>query len=614
MKIDPNPLSTEVGERRTWAVLAALTASAACCYFALLRLGPGYELSVPTAERPILLVIAIYAAAFVPCWIATRLAARLPSTRRLVGWVIGSSVLFRLLVLPTPPFQEIDIYRYLWDGAVVGRGESPYAYPPAAVEGAIAKLRSGEAVADGRLAKLARAGLSEPALGEIVERIHYAELPSPYPPVSQAFFAAPALVTPSGWTAVARLNLLKGVLTAFDVATLITVLLMLRRTGRPLGLAVAYGWCPLVIKEVAGSGHLDAIAIFFSTAAVAVGLRSAFTPRSVGPEESTLPAMGSAVLLALGVGAKLYPVVLSPLFLFAIWRRQGWRRALAWGGVFTLASALLLAPMFFPSTAPVASSSPSPPPPLSAPPSLSPAPPAAEIAPGDGELPPAPNEPTVDDPEEPSATTPTAGLTAFLSRWEMNDLLFMIVVENLREQDGVEPDRRPWFAVVPDSVSRAVTQAWQRVIDPARQLDAKQASFLLARAITAIVFTVIALPLAWRAASLAAAHGGDPTAFVRAAFLTLAWFWLLAPTQNPWYWCWAVPLLPFMRLASWHLLAACCLLYYTRFWLAEHRPDAGVLGTPYDGVFFFYFVVAWVEFLPWMLVLAMEAWLRRTGR
>ena len=39
---------------------------------------------------------------------------------------------------------------------------------------------------------------------------------------------------------------------------------------------------------------------------------------------------------------------------------------------------------------------------------------------------------------------------------------------------------------------------------------------------------------------------GKPGCLV--AFLVLAWFWLLSPTQNPWYWTWALPLV--MRSSS----------------------------------------------------------------
>jgi hypothetical protein len=93
--------------------------------------------------------------------------------------------------------------------------------------------------------------------------------------------------------------------------------------------------------------------------------------------------------------------------------------------------------------------------------------------------------------------------------------------------------------------------------------------------------------------------------------LTLAWFWLLCPTQNPWYWCWVLPLIPFARYRTWYVVGACTLLYYGRFWLVTHCASPPVLGTPYDGVNFFDLVVVWLEFAPCLLALAAEWWLAR---
>ena len=43
--------------------------------------------------------------------------------------VWGAAIIFRLLLLLTPPTLSDDVYRYLWDGYVANHGVSPYAYP-----------------------------------------------------------------------------------------------------------------------------------------------------------------------------------------------------------------------------------------------------------------------------------------------------------------------------------------------------------------------------------------------------------------------------------------------------------------------------------------------------
>ena len=574
--------------------LLLLSVVTAQLYLALLALGPAHTLATPAGSRPILLVIGIYAAAFVPYWLAWWLAAHAEQSRLLLWWLVGTSVLWRVILLPTPPFQEIDIYRYLWDGGVARHGWDPYQYSPQQVIDAIdaaqqAGHQASELGGTGSLPGIVDfATRVAPEYEVILREVHFGELPSPYPPVSQAVFAAASLTSPAS-TAQGHLRWLKLVLTGFDVATLLLVVWLLRMTQQHLGHAVAYGWCPLVMKEIAGSGHLDSIATFFAILAVALTVCSL---KDAHQGASRLLVVGGALALAAGVAAKLFPIVLAPLLLLVWLRKLGWSAAAVGLFAFGSSASLLLAAMLI-----GVDSQPS-------------APVAAKLAATESErLPPPPANSNAEQRE----IEKTDGLSAFLTQWEMNDLLFAVTVENLRPQDQVKPRTRPWFVIVPDAVSTPVVDAWRvmagSVWPPARQWTRSRASFLLARMLTGGVFVLIAIVLSYRATRTDA----EPTALLSAAFLTLAWFWLLAPTQNPWYWCWALPLLPFARSRAWALLAACVLLYYLRFWLEIHIPAPPAFGTVYDGEYFFYFVVSWIEFGPWLLLLAIETLLRRTG-
>jgi len=122
--------------------------------------------------------------------------------------------------------------------------------------------------------------------------------------------------------------------------------------------------------------------------------------------------------------------------------------------------------------------------------------------------------------------------------------------------------------------------------------------FAVARALTALVFVVLACWFAWRAA-----RSGDPATFCQAGFLTLAWFWLLCPTQNPWYWTWALPLVPFARNRVWLLVSGLALIYYTRFWFEYHAEETSSWGLAYQGVELFDFGIVWIEFAPLLLLL-----------
>lgn len=546
-------------------ILIVLAIASSLLYGWLLSLGPSYSLEVDVADRPLLLVIGIYVFASLLSLIALQTAIKMPSTRWLIGFVVVTSFWFRTLLLPTPPFQEIDLYRYLWDGAMTANRFDPYAVTPQQIVDQLDQER--ELSNLNPLQRRIEVIAACPALDPILRTIHYAELPSPYPPVSQAVFALSHLTESTDWSEGAHIRWLKGWLTLFDIATLLLLFRLLWRTGLPMGWSIAYGWCPLVLKEFAGSGHLDSIAIFFTTAAL-VAVIEAFSSHNEQATNKRAKAfcLFAATLLALGVGAKLYPIILAPLLAITFLRRFGWRTALAGTIVFVSVVTLTLLPMLLPVASSDEGRLPQDTPPLN---SL-----AIEL--------PAPPDAIVND--------KTKGLSAFLKQWEMNDLLFMIVYENLLSQHEIPSEQRPWFDVTPYTWSEG---SWGE----------ERRAFLLTRVLTLVIFAAMAMALAMRA-SRAETNSSD---WLRAAFLTIAWFWLLAPTQNPWYWCWALPLLPFARSAAWRWFAVVLFAYYIRFWLEAHATEVGFLGTHYDGKYFFYYVVSWLEHGPLLAWLAWES-------
>ncbi len=549
-----------------------LASVSALCYAFLLKLSWKFTTDSVAQDRPTILMLSIFAGLFVLYWIALSLVVRMPVSRLLIGGIVASSCLFRGILLPSIPIHEIDVYRYIWDGAVLADGISPYRYTPDQVRDAV---DAGGVDNDPVLQQLVELQAKSGSLGTSLDVIHFGEYPSPYPIVSQAVFALAAKVTPDAAPRHTRLMILKALLVAFDLATLVVVLQLLREVGMHVGWSVAYGWCPLVMKEIANGGHLDSIAIFFTTLAILMLVRSikAESRRKVNV------AIAAAVL-ALGIGAKLYPVILMPLFAAAWLRRLGWKEAGLGVAVTALSSAVLLYPLLGPGETSVA-------------------------------------EATASN-TEPQATAPAVeaddGIEAFLKHWEMNDFLFMLVLENIRGQEESEPETTPWFVLTSDEWSRKIVtryailkQSWVGEEDgpldnPLTASQLSRASFSLARLITGGLFALFACGLAWFAAGQR-----EPQAWCRAAMLTLAWFWLTCPTQNPWYWCWVLPLLPFARYRTWHAVAALTMLYYLRFWLMAYYPDPPVLGTPYNGRYFFYFVVAWIEFFPVLLGLLAES-------
>ena len=572
---------------RNLAGLALLAAISGGLYIAVAVLSLRFEHNTPATERPSLPVVLLLAAAFAIYLIAIRLAARAKQDRSLVAVLLGSAIGFRIILLPATPIQEIDIYRYLWDGAVLHAGVSPFRYSPQQVRHA-----SIDQSLPDDLERLVRLRDTEPSWKTVLDRIHYGQLPTVYPPVSQLVFAAAAWTTPDEATVAVRIAVMKTWMIAWDVATLVLVMRLLILVRRPLGLCLIYGWCPLLIKEVANSGHLDALAVFLTTLSVylLVRLTAEGTARMA---RSPLFALSAAVVLALAVGAKLYPVILAPLLAVGVARRLGWRWSVATLLVFAITTSFVLWPMVPPEL-------------VSrsaqqgagqggvAPDITSPQPKAAAA---DDAAPP----PFVQDPQDPSL-----GLQTFLRRWEMNEFLFLLVFENLKPAKAIKADETAWFSVLPESFREPLIATMQAHFP----VDEWEAAFWLARGITAIAFVVLTLWLVRRVSRTA-----DPAVWLESAFLTVAWFWLLSPTQNPWYWTWALPLLPFARSRVWLALSSLVLLYYFRFWLRYHFPTEPVLGTSYRGEVFFDLVVTWVEYAPWFVCLGFRAIFRaRTAR
>lgn len=530
------------------------------------------------AQRPMPLVVLLLAVNFLLYLASLTLVWNLREgsgwRRHIPALVVGFAVVFRLPLWWSQPIQEIDIYRYLWDGRVLQSGVNPYRYSPAQVDAA----GEGQITApelDPLVAKLHR---SRP-IHEIFARIEHRSVATIYPPLSQAMFAAAAWLTPENAPVLMQVRVLKGILLAFDLAVLGFVMGLLRNLGLPAGRALAYAWCPLILKEFANSGHLDSIAVCFTTATLwLLTLRRGDAGESAKlklPLRRVLPSDWlAATAWACATLAKLYPLVLAPLLLVYGWRRLRWRLALP----VALFVTLLLAGY-----------------------AALPRNPALRADPG--------LHPVVST----SATTATtlshssfSGLGEFLRRWEINDLLFSVVYENLRPaSDDHSSPARPWYVVVPTGVREGANRVLKAV---AKRISPESVHLNLPFMFTQVVMGVTLLGLVVRMALWRWPEDGGQE-LLRRAFLSLAWLWFLSATQNPWYWSWA---LPFILFASrpWLLVSGFALIYYLRFWFVHRFPDPAMLSG-LTGQRFFDEILVWFEHLPVLLILAWAAYRRR---
>ncbi|MBZ0112323.1 MAG: hypothetical protein K8J08_07685 [Thermoanaerobaculia bacterium] len=195
---------------------------------------------------------------------------------RSLRWLMGVALLGRLALLPVEPVLSNDVWRYLWDGEVAARGLDPYRLAPDAPE--LIEYHD-----------------------SVWERLDHRSIPTVYPPLAI-----------TAWSLVARLPgalwWWKLMLIIADLVACRWVIRLVDREGLSRCRVIWYLWNPMVMLEVAGMGHVDALGVAASV--LAVGWLQAKKPRIAH----------SAVAAAAGVLAKLGPIVAWPL-----WARQSGR-------------------------------------------------------------------------------------------------------------------------------------------------------------------------------------------------------------------------------------------------------------------------------------------------
>src|ERR1700719_83904 len=197
--------------------------------------------------------------------------------RRFIVIGLAVAALWHIPFLLLPPGSDDDVHRYVWDGRVQRLGYNPYVVVPS---------------------DPALAGLHTPE----TRTLNNPEVPSPYPAGAQLFFRAVTSIHESIFA-------LKVAFVVCDLAIVLVLLDVLRRTGQGEHWVLAYAWHPLLTIEVAGSGHVDIVGVLLLLVSAAALLRRW---RAV-----------AAMSFGLAVAVKFLPIVLLPLY----WKRIRMRDA-----------------------------------------------------------------------------------------------------------------------------------------------------------------------------------------------------------------------------------------------------------------------------------------------
>lgn len=222
-----------------------------------------------------------YFSAFLMFLGAVRCGYRLPGNREtepgLLTIIIFFALIFRITLFFSEPSLSEDIYRYLWDGKLINEGINPYKYVPGSNE--LVSLRDPQ-----------------------YEMINHKDIGTPYGPLTIMIFALSQRIMDSVY-------FMKTPFILFDCLSIVLIIRMLAFSGASKNNVIVYAWNPLVLMEVAGSGHNDSLGIFMLLTAFYCVQRRRYWGASIG--------------FALAFLAKYFSLLFLPVFL-KYFRKTEW--------------------------------------------------------------------------------------------------------------------------------------------------------------------------------------------------------------------------------------------------------------------------------------------------
>ena len=214
------------------------------------------------------------------------------SWRMWIWGLIALSLSFRAIFFGTIPIYEDDWNRYLWDGASVAQGVSPYKYSPVEIidqlaHGQVNPAQKRISPDEGqRLEALSDEGYA------ILTHINNPHLTTIYPPSAQAAFALAALIKPL------KIDGLRAVFLGIEALTMFLLIKALTLYGRSPLWVLLYAFNPLLIYSAFNVVHMDVILPPFMIAALILIKRRPYL---------------AGLALAGAAAVKVWPLLLAPI-------------------------------------------------------------------------------------------------------------------------------------------------------------------------------------------------------------------------------------------------------------------------------------------------------------
>ena len=266
--------------------------------FLILYVYIGYQVS----RHETGMLLSAYFASFV---IYLYLTVVSPHNTNVDFWFYGSIVLRALFLFSIPNLSD-DFYRFVWDGRLLASGNHPFAQLPAYyIENNISIQ-----------------GIDE----ELLKSLNSPEYFTIYPALSQYVFWLAASLAPH--SVHGSVLVIKMVIFCAEIGSLFLLRNLIRGFNMPPSRVLLYALNPLVIVELVGNSHLDALMIFFILLAIVFlnSRREAF----------------SAVAFSAAICIKIVPVIFFPVII----QRLGWSKAWKFCAITVITSLVLFLPLF----------------------------------------------------------------------------------------------------------------------------------------------------------------------------------------------------------------------------------------------------------------------------
>ncbi len=201
-------------------------------------------------------------------------------------WMIGAAVVFRITLLFSMPTLSDDFYRFIWDGNLLINGINPFLNTP--------KF-------------FMENGLPEFLSAELFQNLNSPEYFTVYPPVNQYIFALAASLFGTEW--MGNIIVMRLLIIGAEIGSIIILKRLLDHFDLSAKWLFIYALNPLVILELTGNLHFEAVMIFFLLLGYYLFLKNRL--------------WFAAGCFVLAVNTKLLPLILLPYLVFSI----GWKKS-----------------------------------------------------------------------------------------------------------------------------------------------------------------------------------------------------------------------------------------------------------------------------------------------